>query len=57
MEDKDVFELMKNKMKDKITLSDNIFKQIKDLSGVIEQKVPATFSYYKAQVNMTVIEL
>ena len=44
-------------MKDDIIFSDCIFKRVKDSSGIIEQKLPATFRYYKAQANITIVEL
>jgi hypothetical protein len=48
---------MKEKMKEGITFSDYILKRFNDPSGVMEQKLSASFIYKKVQPNITLVEL
>lgn len=53
----EICEIMAKKMKNEIFFSDIIFRRVKDQSGFVEQKLPANFKYFKAQVNVTMVEL
>lgn len=57
MSEKEICDLMAKKMKNEILFSDSIFRRVRDQSGIVEQKIPATFKYFKAQVNATMVEL
>lgn len=57
MDVQDVSKIMKEKMKEGITYSDYILKRLKDSSGIIEQKLSASFIYKKVQPNITLVEL
>lgn len=57
MNPQDICKIMKEKMKEGITFSDYILKRFNDPSGVMEQKLSATFLYNKLQPNITSVEL
>lgn len=48
---------MGKKMKNDIVFSDSILRRVRDQSGIVQQKFPATFKYYKAQVNINIFQL